>query len=376
MTDLRAESSALFRFRLRLAPGIYWPCRLAVTESAPPSRIRFAIESMFHAEETCSFSDENGKTRITFETKVHTPGGILGPGFRRNLRLPDPAPAATTRARPNEKATGGILMKAVEIQKWGLENLNVAERANPEPGPGEVLIRVRACSLNYRDLLMAKGMYNPKQKLPLVPCSDGTGEVLAVGAGVTRAKVGDRVAATFFQGLISRPLAYDEEPLRKTLGGPLDGMLAERVVLSQEGIVQVPEHLSWAEAATLPCAGLTAFSALHTVGHLQSSDTVVIQGTGGVSISRCNLPPTWGRAPLCCRPRTTSSSDANRSERLISSTTKKSPSGPKKSKPSPVSAPIKSLKSAEPARWPVDPRSAPRRHHQHHRSALGRQRRN
>jgi NADPH:quinone reductase-like Zn-dependent oxidoreductase len=174
-------------------------------------------------------------------------------------------------------------MKVLEVRgAFGLDNLTVAERPDPRPGHGEVLVRVRAVSLNYRDLLTVRGQYNPKQKLPLIPCSDGAGEVVEVGEGVTRVKTGERVCANFAQRWIAGVPTRDK--LRSTLGGPLDGMLAELVVLSEEGVVRVPGHLSDEEASTLPCAGLTAWSSLVTEGHLIAGDTVLLQGTGGVSI--------------------------------------------------------------------------------------------
>ena len=174
-------------------------------------------------------------------------------------------------------------MKVVEIQgSFGLENLRVAEREDPQPGPGQVLLGMKAASLNYRDLLMVQGHYNPRQALPLIPCSDGVGEVLAVGDGVARVKVGDRVATLFAQRwLAGEP---SQEKLRSSVGGPLDGTLAERMVLDAEGVVRVPDHLEDAPAATLPCAALTAWSALVTQGGLKAGDTVLVQGTGGVSI--------------------------------------------------------------------------------------------
>jgi NADPH:quinone reductase-like Zn-dependent oxidoreductase len=174
-------------------------------------------------------------------------------------------------------------MKVVEVRGgFGLDHLTLTDRPDPRPGHGEVLVRVRAASLNYRDLLTVRGEYNPKQKLPLIPCSDGAGEVVEVGEGVTRVQTGDRVCANFAQRWIAGE--PDREKLRSTLGGPLDGMLAELVALPQEGVVCVPEHLSDKEASTLPCAALTAWSALVTDGGLVAGDTVLLQGTGGVSI--------------------------------------------------------------------------------------------
>jgi len=174
-------------------------------------------------------------------------------------------------------------MKVFEIQDaFGLDHLSLTERPTPSPGPGQVLVRMGAASLNYRDLLMVRGHYNPRQPLPLVPCSDGAGTVVAVGEGVTRVQEGDRVATVFAQTWISGEPAPDK--LRSTLGGPLDGTLAEFMVLDAEGVVSVPEALSDEEAATLPCAALTAWSALVTQGEVKAGDTVLVQGTGGVSI--------------------------------------------------------------------------------------------
>ena len=174
-------------------------------------------------------------------------------------------------------------MRAYEIQNgFGLENLKVAERPDPVPGPFQVRLRVTAASLNYRDLLMVRGLYNPKQKLPLIPCSDGAGVIDAIGPGVTRVKVGDRCFGAFSQGWIAGEPTRDK--LRTTLGGPLDGALGDTMLLHEEGVVRTPEHLSDEEAATLPCAAATAWSALVTFGNCKAGDTVLLQGTGGVSI--------------------------------------------------------------------------------------------
>lgn len=164
---------------------------------------------------------------------------------------------------------------------FGLENLKTVERPEPKPGHGQIVVRVRAVSINYRDLLVTKGLYNPKMPLPRMPGSDGAGEVIAVGAGVSRVKVGDRVAAIFHQRWLSGGIT--ESLSKSTLGGDLDGMLAEQVVLSEDGVVAIPEHLSFAEAATLPCAAVTAWNAL-VEGGIRAGDAVLVQGTGGVSI--------------------------------------------------------------------------------------------
>jgi NADPH:quinone reductase-like Zn-dependent oxidoreductase len=194
-------------------------------------------------------------------------------------------------------------MRAVEIQgAFGLDHLALVERPDPRPGPGQALVRLRAASLNFRDLLTVEGKYNPKQKLPLIPCSDGAGEVVEVGEGVTRVQPGDRVCTVFAQKwLAGRPT---REKLRSTLGGPLDGTLAELAVFDQEGLVKTPDSLTDEEAATLPCAAVTAWSALVTEGNLTAGDTVLVQGTGGVSLFALQLAKILGARVIA-----TSSSD-------------------------------------------------------------------
>ncbi len=162
---------------------------------------------------------------------------------------------------------------------------------------------VRAVSLNFRDLLMVRGRYNPRQPLPLIPCSDGVGEVVALGAGVSGVKLGDRVAGLFAQDWASGEPS--KPAFSSTLGGPRDGMLAARVVLPAHGVAPVPSHLEDAEAATLPCAALTAWSALVTLGGVKAGDTVLVQGTGGVSIFALQFAQLLGARVIA-----TSSSDA------------------------------------------------------------------
>lgn len=184
-------------------------------------------------------------------------------------------------------------MRVFEIQgQFGLDALKMAERPEPRPSAGQVLVRVRAVSLNYRDLLTVKGMYNPRQPLPLIPLSDGAGEVVEVGEGVTRFKTGDRVAGIFAQKWLGgRPT---KARLATTLGGPLDGMLAEYVCLHEDGLVRLPDYLTYEEAATLPCAAVTAWSALVTHGRLCAGQTVLVQGTGGVSIFALQIARMMG----------------------------------------------------------------------------------
>ncbi len=174
-------------------------------------------------------------------------------------------------------------MRAYELREgFGIDNLQSVERSIAEPGPYEVLVRIKACSLNYRDLLMVNGSYNPRQRLPLIPLSDGIGEVEQVGERVTRVKIGDRVAGIFAQTWLDGPLQTDERS--SILGGPLDGVLCGLRVFHQDGLVHVPGHLSDQEAATLPCAAVTAWNALLEQGNVRSADTVLVLGTGGVSL--------------------------------------------------------------------------------------------
>ncbi len=170
-------------------------------------------------------------------------------------------------------------MKAFEIQEFG--NLVCTKKPQPQPKYGEVLVKVKAVSLNYRDILMVKGLYNPHLPLPAIPGSDGVGEVESVGEGVTRVKPGDRVAGIFMQKWLSSNLTT--EAAKSALGGEIDGMLAEYVVLPEDGVVHIPPHLSDTEAATLPCAAVTAWHALIEAG-LKPGETVLVMGTGGVSL--------------------------------------------------------------------------------------------
>lgn len=194
-------------------------------------------------------------------------------------------------------------MEAYEIQgSFGLENLKRVQRPVPVPGPGQLLVRLGAASLNFRDLMTIKGQYNPKQPLPLIPCSDGAGTVSALGKGVLGFHEGQRVMGCFSQKWVAG--TPTPEARASTLGGPLDGTLAEYVLLEEGGALPIPDHLSDEEAATLPCAAVTAWNALVTMGRLKAGDTVLVQGTGGVSIFALQF------AKLCgARVVVTSSSD-------------------------------------------------------------------
>jgi NADPH:quinone reductase-like Zn-dependent oxidoreductase len=173
-------------------------------------------------------------------------------------------------------------MKAFLLKQFGLDGLRLEEVPEPRSGPGQVLIKLRAWSLNYRDLLVARGIYAPKLKLPFQLLSDGVGEVVEVGEGVTCVKPGERVAGIFMQTWLEGEPS--SEKALSALGAAIPGVAAEYVVLDSEGVVRVPEHLTDEEAATLPCAAVTAWHALIAFGHLAAGETVLVLGTGGVSI--------------------------------------------------------------------------------------------
>jgi NADPH:quinone reductase-like Zn-dependent oxidoreductase len=175
------------------------------------------------------------------------------------------------------------MMKAYRLQEFGgPDALSCEELPSPEPGPGQVLVRLRAASLNYRDLLVSKGVYNPKLKLPLVPVSDGAGEVVSTGTGVSRFQPGDRVVACFAPAWQDGPLT--EAKSRSALGAEANGLLAQEVVLPEAAFLPIPAHLTFEEAATLPCAAVTAWNALVETGGIKPGETVLILGTGGVSL--------------------------------------------------------------------------------------------
>ena len=173
-------------------------------------------------------------------------------------------------------------MRAVEVTAFGLDGLRVVEKPKPAPGPGEILVALKAASLNYRDLVILKGIYRPDLALPYVPLSDGAGVVEAVGAGVTRFKAGDRVIPVYTQGWIDG-LPTPQQRSGTTLGVPLAGVAQDYIVVPEAEAVSTPANLTDAEAATLPIAALTAWSALQD-GGVKSGDWVLVQGTGGVAL--------------------------------------------------------------------------------------------
>jgi len=174
-------------------------------------------------------------------------------------------------------------LKCYELQgPSGIDGLTLVDRSVPQPGAGQVLVRLRAATLNYRDLLIVKGAYGSRQKFPLVPLSDGAGIVDSVGSGVRVFVPGDRVVGSFFEGWLGGEPS--ETKMQLTLGGTVDGVLAEYRVFPAEALVETPQYLSDVEAAALPCAGLTAWCAIVKFGGVKPGQTVLTQGTGGVSL--------------------------------------------------------------------------------------------
>ena len=195
-------------------------------------------------------------------------------------------------------------MKAWEIvSPDGIDALALNDRPSPQPGHGEVLVRMRANSVNYRDLSTILDPAARNLPYPRIPGSDGAGEVLAAGPGVTRWKKGDRVAGCFFQDWPAGGISASA--MATALGGSIDGVLAEEVVLQENGLVAVPEHLSFEEAACLPCAAVTAWNCLVAGGGMKAGDTVLLLGTGGVSVFALQFCVAAGARAIV-----TSSSDA------------------------------------------------------------------
>lgn len=174
-------------------------------------------------------------------------------------------------------------MKAMVMEAVGIENLRLKDLPDPEPGPGQVLVRLRAASLNFRDVLALRGGYGSRQKQSsLIPLSDGAGEVVGTGPGVRRFKAGDRVVGTFFPGWFDGP--PQERFLQEDLGGLQDGVACELRVFSEEALLPIPASLSFVQAATLPCAAVTAWNAVRAHGQVGPEHAVLTQGSGGVAI--------------------------------------------------------------------------------------------
>ena len=194
-------------------------------------------------------------------------------------------------------------MRAYEIvSDGGVDALALNDRQSPGPGKGELLIAVRASSINYRDLSTIEDPVARGIKYPLIPNSDGAGEVISVGAGVTHFKTGDRVAGCFFQNWTDGRITA--AAMASAMGGAIDGILAEEALLSEAGAVPVPVHMSYEEASTLPCAGLTAWNCLVEQGGLKAGNTALFLGTGGASIAGLQIAKMMGARAII-----TSSSD-------------------------------------------------------------------
>jgi NADPH:quinone reductase-like Zn-dependent oxidoreductase len=194
-------------------------------------------------------------------------------------------------------------MKTFEYRKFGLDNLVLTDRIEPRASAHEVVVKFHAASLNYRDVMFYKGIYRPNVTFPAVPLSDGAGEVIGVGENVTRWKVGDRVCPIFMQGWLEGAVA--PQKARTALGGgDLDGVLRECGAFDENALVPIPDHLSYEEAAALPCAAVTAWHALVEFGNLKAGETVLTLGTGGVSIFAVQLAKLHGARVIA-----TSSSD-------------------------------------------------------------------
>ncbi len=193
--------------------------------------------------------------------------------------------------------------KAFQLGSFSLSDIKAAEKPKLKPHGTQVLMRLKAVSLNFRDIMVAKGIYSKAVPLPLVPLSDGAGEVVEIGGSVTRVKLGDRVSPNFMTGWHSG--AVDNDIAKTALGGFIDGVLQEFVMVDQNALVKIPEHLSFEEAATLPCAAVTAWHGLVVNGQVKPGDTVLVMGTGGVSIFALQLAHMAGATVIA-----TSSSDA------------------------------------------------------------------
>lgn len=192
-------------------------------------------------------------------------------------------------------------MKTYELRGQSIDTLTLVERPVPAPGPGQALVRVRAASLNYRDLLIADGTYPRAERV--VPLSDGAGEVVELGSGCQRLQRGDRVLGAFFQRWLDGPFDFGAA-VASALGGSIDGMLSEYVVLAESGLIKAPANLEDEAAATLPCAGVTAWVALHELASIAPGETLLALGTGGVSMFALQLAKRAGARVIL-----TSSSD-------------------------------------------------------------------
>jgi NADPH:quinone reductase-like Zn-dependent oxidoreductase len=175
-------------------------------------------------------------------------------------------------------------MKAFEIREFGIDKLALVEHEDPTPGPDEVLVHFRAASLNYRDVMVVSGTYNPRMKLPAIPLSDGAGEIVEMGSDVTRWKIGDRVMPLMVQRWFDGESSEEKRRTAIGAGAHWNGVAREYAAFRHDAVVRIPDQLSFGEAATLPCAALTAWDSLIVSGNLKPGETVLTLGTGGVSV--------------------------------------------------------------------------------------------
>ena len=235
-------------------------------------------------------------------------------------------------------------MKCYELQgPSGIEGLALVDRPMPQPGAGEVLVRLTAATLNYRDLITVKGGYGSRQKFPLVPVSDGAGVVETVGRGVRDFASGDRVIGSFFESWIGGEPS--EAKMRTALGGAVDGVFHEYRVFPARALVRTPEHLSDVEAAALPCAGLTAWSAVVKLGSVKPGQTVLTQGTGGVSIFALQFAKMCGARVIATSSNDAKSNVSSSSGLTSRSTTEARPIGERRRVKSAETASISSWRS-------------------------------
>lgn len=185
-------------------------------------------------------------------------------------------------------------MKAFEIHEFGIDRLKLVDQPEPVAGDLDVVVKFHAASLNYRDLMVVSGTYNPKMRLPAVPLSDGAGEVVAVGSGVTKWTVGDRVMPIFAQRWFDGDSSEEKRKTSLGAGAQWQGVLREFGAFHEEGLVAIPSHLSYEEAATLPCAAVTAWNALVRSGNLKAGESVLTLGTGGVSLFAAQFAKLFG----------------------------------------------------------------------------------
>ncbi len=184
-------------------------------------------------------------------------------------------------------------MRAYQVQTAnGVEDIKLIDQETPTIAADEVLVKMKACSLNFRDLLIPLGGYVRNDVRPIIPISDGAGEVVAIGDAVNNIQVGARVAGNFFQEWIDGSM--NDAGLHSALGGSINGVLADYFVLKANAAVAIPEHLSFEEASTLPCAAVTAWHALVAQGNLQAGETILLLGTGGVSIFALQFAKAMG----------------------------------------------------------------------------------